>query len=148
MTYATSELIQLLNTHRTIYYIAWGYENLPQHTGGDLDIFVYKPDYPIIQKILEENNYKHTPCIYKKNNPSHLHDYYNKDNLTIDLFNTLCLSINGKPYQLTLTYTPTRKDNIPVNPDLELLFNLLRHYTGRKEPQIIQRIQKYLEPLK
>lgn len=145
MTFA--ELKKILVNNNVFYAVAWGYEKLPKTSGGDLDLYVHRTDYNIMKQLLINDGWKHTPCIYSSN--THLHDYFNKNRFTIDMFNTLCFSLNGKPYQFNISFLPVRqyKNNVFVSNQLELLCNLIRFYGGRHDMQIIERINKYLEPL-
>lgn len=151
MTTAASDFIDFiewLNESATPYFIAWGYEKLPEHpSGGDVDMYVHPAHYSIVAKELEHLGYSPTRC--PAFNENHKHAQFSRTGKhTIDLFSSFCFAFMGKTTvfiadpTLVLHGRTKMKQFWVSSPIIETLFSLLRVIGGRKD--CMERATKYL----
>lgn len=146
--------IQWLNNGSIPYFIAWGYENLPeQNSGGDVDIYVHPSHFDYVVASLAMKSYSFINCP-----ANHKHTHLNcMDSYSIDLFSSFCFAYKGKttvlsikdPDQLLYGRRYVEKSSYGfdgfwiASPMVEALFNSLRVIGGRSD--CIKRVEKFLE---
>ena len=148
--YEFVKLIRWLKISGVPYFVAWGYEGLPDnHSGGDIDLYVHPDYYGKVAETLNARGYKSAPCPYK-----HQHAQFGRTGYyTIHLFSSLCFKLGT-----SIRHTTISPDELLANrrqhgeifvasPLVETFFSLLRYVSGRKDPQIIERIMKSSETL-
>ena len=141
--------IYYLNSTLTSYFVAWGYEELPEkHSGGDVDICIHPHHYGYVADELRHRGYSSTKCPNYDN--EHHHEHFTRSGCyTLDLFDSFCFAYNGRtvvlkldPFYLFKGFR--RKGKISIaSPTVELLFTSLRIIGGRKD--YIKKLEKYLE---
>lgn len=140
-----AEFVKWLNDSAS-YFIAWGYEGLPEHpSGGDVDIYVHPDDFVKVYSFLVQKGYAATDCIV-----NHKHAHFSCEaQYSIDLFSSFCFAFEGKTRILVVDnpnlflHGRIRRGSFWIaSPIIELLFNSLRVIGGRKD--CMKRIEKYL----
>ena len=142
-----------LARQKIIYFVAWGYEGLPEKIhGGDVDMFVHPAYYFEVKEKLLQMGYRAHKC--SKYCESHKHEMFShEESYNLHIFDSFCFSSAGKyfllklePNELTcrLRYKKGTDIRIP-SPAIEMLFTALRIYGGRKD--CVSRLNKYIEEL-
>lgn len=145
-----------LNDSYIRYFIAWGYEQLPQqHSGGDVDICVSQQHYQFVSFELRSRGYVPTKCgRYSNMTPAstdttHLHEHFAApEQFTIDMFTTFCFAYEGQTTVLMIdpfSYEPARIQQgafWTASPFIESLFTSLRVLGGRQD--CVKRLIKFL----
>lgn len=140
-----------LSRHRVIYFVAWGYEKLPEEVhGGDIDMFVHPAYYPEVKERLLGMGYRAHKC--PKYCELHKHEMFShKELYSLHVFDSFCFSSMGKyfllnvdPNDLTcnLRYKKGTDIRIP-SPVIETLFTSLRIYGGRSD--CVSRLKKFVD---
>lgn len=149
-----AEFIQWLNNLSIPYFIAWGYENLPeQNSGGDIDIYVHPSHFDqVVDKLVEmDYSYVNCPANHKHTHLSCINSY------SIDLFSSFCFAYKGKTTVLSIENPDlllygkrfVHKSTYGINgfwvasPIVEALFSSLRVIGGRED--CMKRVEKFME---
>ena len=149
LTTATSDFmsfIRWLNSQSIDYFIAWGYEQLPEiHSGGDVDICVNPQHYMMVEHELRLRGF--TPANCARHGEGHYHGHFGSPNeFTIEIFSSLCFGYEGKITVLNISYehfTHAKRGEILISsPVTEALFTNLRVLGGRKD--CLKRLEKFL----
>ena len=152
MTSAPSNFLSLLNwlnDSAIPYFIAWGYESLPeQPSGGDVDLYVHPGSYDIVAHELTQRGYASDLL----ENEEHLPAQFGCAGLhTIHLFSSFCFNFQNKVTRLRIDAHHLLQGRLFVNgmwvanPTVELLFTALRFMGGRTD--VVNRLNKFLEEL-
>lgn len=142
--------VSWLSRQRIIYFVAWGYEKLPEKIhGGDIDMFVCPAYYFEVKERLLDKGYVAHRC--PKYSDSHKHEQFcHKELYNLHIFDSFCFSSAGKYFLLkvdqkyltsNLRYKKGTDIRIP-SPVIETLFTALRVFGGRSD--CVSRLKKYV----
>ena len=138
--------IDWLNHSAIVYFIPWGYEELPFHlSGGDVDLYVHPKQYATVTRELLRRGYAQSQCPASHDHAQFAQAGYH----SIDLFSSFCFSFEGKTTLLHidanhLIQGRTKRGMLWIaSPVVELLFTALRVVGGRTD--CITRLKKFLE---
>ena len=146
--------VSWLSRQKIIYFVAWGFEKLPEKVhGGDVDMFVHPSYYFEVKEKLLENDYVAHRC--PKYSASHKHEQFShKELYKLHIFDSFCFSSAGKYFLLNvdtkyltcnLRYKKGTDIHIP-SPVVEALFTALRIYGGRLD--CVSRLRKFVDEIK
>lgn len=146
-----TSFIEWLNRSYIPYFIAWGYERLPEeHSGGDVDICVYPSCYMAVAEELARRGYSSAKCpAYSE---AHRHEQFAQSgSYSLDIFSSFCFPFMGKIMVLNVDseriFRVGRirwKEFWVSSPIAETLFTALRIVGGRKDENCMERIKKHL----
>ena len=140
-----------LSRQKIIYFVAWGYEKLPDKIhGGDIDMFVHPGYYFEVKEKLLEMGYVAHEC--PKHGVLHKHEQFSHRGLyNLHIFDSFCFGSAGKYFLLNidqkyltcnLQYKKGTDIRIP-SPAIEALFTVLRVYGGRSD--CVVRLKKFMD---
>jgi len=141
--------IAWLEQYSIPYFIAWGYENLPdQHSGGDVDMYIHPEHYAMVAEELARRNYSSAKC--PAYGSDHKHEQFAQSGCySLHLFSNFCFDFMGKTLVLTIDPQQILQDRTKwkefwvSSPMVEMLFTALRILGGRKDANCMERIKKH-----
>ena len=142
-----------LSRQKIIYFVAWGYEKLPEKIhGGDVDMFVHPAYYHEVEERLLGMGYTTREC--PKYSEVHKHVWFRHEEFyCIHVFTSFCFYCGGKWFLLkvdakdltcNLRYKQGTDIRIP-SPAIEALFTALRVYGGRSD--CVVRLRKFVDEI-